>query len=97
MPPSAGYNRPADTPPPSYSIVGSSSEKAFNVCLALGTVAFAFGDTVLPEVQVRNLSSTKSIFHASPRSGYAAPAPVPARPPPALNGTGMHSAELPAL
>lgn len=52
-PPSpAGYNRPADVPPADYSIVGSPASITFGVFSALGTVAFAFGDTVLPEIQV---------------------------------------------
>ena len=44
MAPFAGYNRPADAPAPSYSVVGSDSGKAFSACLAMGTIAFAFGE-----------------------------------------------------
>lgn len=35
----------------SYSIVGDEKDKVFGVFLALGTVAFSFGDAMLPEIQ----------------------------------------------
>ncbi len=51
-PPLAGYN-PADVPPADYSIAGSPASITFGVFSALGTVAFAFGDVILVEIQVR--------------------------------------------
>lgn len=36
----------------SYSLHGSSSEKIFKAFNALGTIAFSFGDAILPEIQV---------------------------------------------
>lgn len=43
-----------------YSIVGSSNDKVFGVFLALGTVAFSFGDAMLPEIQVHHFTRTLS-------------------------------------
>jgi hypothetical protein len=53
-PPSpAGYNPPEDAEPVSYAVVGSTATKVFGVFSALGTIAFGFGDTILPEIQAR--------------------------------------------
>ena len=49
----AGYNAPVDAPPVDYSVPGDAATVTFGVFSALGTIAFAFGDTLLPEIQVR--------------------------------------------
>lgn len=46
-----GSNPPPDAAPVSYEVVGDSASITFGVFSALGTVAFAFGDTILPEIQ----------------------------------------------
>lgn len=46
-----GSNPPPDAEPVSYEVVGTDAGIVFNAFLALGTIAFGFGDTVLPEVQ----------------------------------------------
>lgn len=35
----------------SYGLTGSTALQSFGVLSALGTVAFSFGDTILPEIQ----------------------------------------------
>lgn len=35
-----------------YEVPGDMDTRVFGVFLALGAIAFAFGDTVLPEIQV---------------------------------------------
>ena len=35
-----------------YEVPGSETTKIMGVFLALGSIAFAFGDTILPEIQV---------------------------------------------
>lgn len=47
----AGYNRAPGSDPVSYTVLGDPTAKAFGIFAALGTVAFAFGDTILPEIQ----------------------------------------------
>jgi hypothetical protein len=36
----------------SYSLQGSTATKIFRAFNALGTIAFSFGDAMLPEIQV---------------------------------------------
>jgi hypothetical protein len=36
----------------SYSLAGSKASQIFGIFSALGTIAFSFGDTILPEIQV---------------------------------------------
>lgn len=40
-------------PPRDYSLLGNSTDKAFNAIGALATIAFAFNTGILPEMQVR--------------------------------------------
>ena len=47
----AGYNPAPDAPPVEYTVVGSPASITFGVFSALGTIAFGFGDTLLPEIQ----------------------------------------------
>jgi hypothetical protein len=41
----------------SYTVLGDPTAKAFGIFAALGTVAFAFGDTILPEIQASSRHS----------------------------------------
>lgn len=59
--PAAGFNPPPDTPPVSYSVLGSPTYITFGVFSALGTIAFGFGDTILPEVQVGLPASVRGL------------------------------------
>lgn len=43
--------RNGDADGSSYDIVGSPSDKTFGIFAALGTIAFSFGDAMLPEIQ----------------------------------------------
>lgn len=47
----SGYNPPPDAEPVSYSVLGTTAGKVFGIFSALGTIAFGFGDTILPEIQ----------------------------------------------
>lgn len=47
----SGKNPAPGSPPVDYAVTGSPTLKAFGVFMGLGTIAFGFGDTVLPEVQ----------------------------------------------
>ena len=40
-------------PPRDYSLLGNTTDKAFNAIGALATIAFAFNTGILPEMQVR--------------------------------------------
>jgi hypothetical protein len=57
----AGYNRAPGSDPVSYTVLGDPTAKAFGIFAALGTIAFAFGDTILPEIQA---SRTTACLHA---------------------------------
>jgi hypothetical protein len=46
-----GKNPLPDAPPVDYSVIGTPAGKVFGIFSALGTIAFAFGDTILPEIQ----------------------------------------------
>ncbi|KAL6338588.1 hypothetical protein AAG906_021303 [Vitis piasezkii] len=48
----------------SYSLQGSSSSKAFKAFNALGTIAFSFGDAMLPEIQVKYSPSQPTFVNA---------------------------------
>ena len=48
---SAGHQQ--DRSSISYEVPGDMNTRVFGVFLALGAIAFAFGDTVLPEIQVQ--------------------------------------------
>lgn len=50
--------RNGDADGSSYDIVGSPSDKTFGIFAALGTIAFSFGDAMLPEIQVMKKSHT---------------------------------------
>ena len=43
-----------------YEVPGSLTTKIMGVFLALGSIAFAFGDTILPEIQVSLASMHRS-------------------------------------
>ena len=47
----AGYQ--IDRKEVSYSLQGNTATKIFRAFNALGTIAFSFGDAMLPEIQVR--------------------------------------------
>ncbi len=41
--------------PTDYGVHGTPSNKVFRIFLALGTIAFSFGDAMLPEIQVQKM------------------------------------------
>ncbi|PRW20662.1 GABA transporter 1-like [Chlorella sorokiniana] len=67
----SGCNRPAGDPPVSYDVVGSTSGIVFGVFSSLGTVAFAFGDTVLPEIQATLKAPVKRNMHRAVAMCYS--------------------------
>ena len=46
----SGSERPRDEV--NYGVHGTPALKIFSVFFAMGTIAFSFGDTILPEIQV---------------------------------------------
>lgn len=46
-----GKNPPPDSPPVDYAVVGTTAGITFGAFSSLGTIAFGFGDTLLPEIQ----------------------------------------------
>ena len=53
---SAGHQQDRSTI--NYEVPGDMDTRVFGVFLALGAIAFAFGDTVLPEIQVISILLT---------------------------------------
>lgn len=58
-----GHNPPADAPPVDYSVPGGSAAVTFGVFSALGTIAFGFGDTILPEIQATLKKPVRQNMH----------------------------------
>lgn len=81
LPAAAGLNPPADAPPVDYSVLGSPTYITFGVFSALGTIAFGFGDTILPEVQVRLARASLGLLAA----------PLPSMRVPAMQRRGLRA------
>jgi hypothetical protein len=45
-----------------YDLHGTAPSKAFGILFALGTIAFSFGDAMLPEIQVKFLAPHNITF-----------------------------------
>ncbi|KAK9280784.1 hypothetical protein L1049_003673 [Liquidambar formosana] len=54
----------------SYSLQGSSSSKAFKAFNALGTIAFSFGDAMLPEIQSTMREPAKKNMYRGVSAAY---------------------------
>ncbi|KAL2323483.1 hypothetical protein Fmac_027862 [Flemingia macrophylla] len=55
----------------SYSLQGSSASKTFKAFNALGTIAFSFGDAMLPEIQNTVKEPAKRNMHKSISAAYS--------------------------
>lgn len=72
MPPlPAGKNPAEDAPPVDFTVPGTPINIFFGVCSALGTIAFAFGDTLLPEIQATLKEPVKSGMYKSVHLCYS--------------------------
>ena len=76
-----GKNPPPDSPPVDYTVsatvFGSTANVVFGAFSALGTIAFGFGDTILPEIQatvkdpvVSNMKKAVNLCYATLASSY---------------------------
>lgn len=54
----------------SHSLQGSSSSKMFKAFNGLGIIAFSFGDAMLPEIQVKDLTALAPIDAECPNNAY---------------------------
>eukprot|EP00884_Botryococcus_braunii_P023632 jgi/Botrbrau1/9953/Bobra.0012s0048.1 len=54
-----------------YSITGTSASIGFSAMFALGTIAFAFGDTILPEIQATMAEPAKPAMYKGISTGYS--------------------------
>ena len=84
-----GYNPPPDAEPVSYSVLGTTAGKVFGIFSALGTIAFGFGDTILPEIQVR---PSFPPLHLPPSLPPSLPASLPASLPLGTRPRSCHAA-----
>ncbi|KAK9813661.1 hypothetical protein WJX73_002176 [Symbiochloris irregularis] len=57
-------------PPKDYGIHGTDSSKIFNAFFAMGSIAFSFGDTILPEIQATCKEPAKTTMYKGIFGGY---------------------------
>ncbi|CAK0782970.1 hypothetical protein CVIRNUC_006165 [Coccomyxa viridis] len=64
-------NNEVDRSTISYAVDGDKKSKIFNIMFALGIIAFAFGDTILPEVQATVGGNAKKEMYKGISMGYS--------------------------
>ncbi|KAK9904043.1 hypothetical protein WJX75_003267 [Coccomyxa subellipsoidea] len=65
-----GYTQ-VDRTTVTYAVTGDAQPKIFNIMFALGIIAFAFGDTILPEVQATVGGNAKTTMYKGVSCGYS--------------------------
>lgn len=58
-------------PPKDYGIHGTDASKIFNAFFAMGSIAFSFGDTILPEIQATCKEAAKTTMYKGIFGGYS--------------------------